>query len=181
MLQTPLPEQVIAAVPPFPKPSQALPEPFVFVPITNSEASKGRGSAKRIVRAHVTRVQHAKSSTLSFTQNLQNWTVKPHLHRTQPARNQSQSQIQTPRPASSRRTSDESKRRKGKKSTSPEDDEPTAAIDEAVVAVPKIPAAKRLGASRQDPFWSYPVEYEPYLPAIFAHCTSPKCGSLNAC
>jgi len=47
----------------------------------------------------------------------------------------------------------------------------TQAIEAATVVlnVPKLPADKRLGAARQDPFWSYPVDYEPYLPAIFAH------------
>jgi hypothetical protein len=74
MLQTPLPNQL-------PKPSAVLPDPYVFVPITDNEAAKGRGAAKRIVRAHVTRVQHAKSSFLSSTQELQTWTVKPYIHR----------------------------------------------------------------------------------------------------
>lgn len=157
------------------KPSQTLPQPFVFVPITGAEASKGRGSAKQIVRAHVTRVQHAKSSTLSFTQNLESWTVNPQVHRPQPSQAECQSQIPRRRAATKKAAS---KRAKNKKPTVDiTDDNDVEEIvrrssSESVTVspkVPRIPAAKRLGAARQDPFWSYPVEYEPYLPAIFAH------------
>lgn len=76
MLETPLASKDIQSK--FHRPPTTLLDPFVFVPITQQEAAKGRGAAKRIVRAHVTRVQHAKSSTLSSTQDLQTWTVKPY-------------------------------------------------------------------------------------------------------
>ena len=61
--------------------AQTMPDPFVFVPITQAEAAKGRAAAKRIVRAHVTRVQHAKSSNSNSQFNLQTWLVKPYIHR----------------------------------------------------------------------------------------------------
>ena len=157
------------------KPSQLLPEPFVFVPITGAEASKGRGSAKQIVRAHVTRVQHARSSTLSFTQNLESWTVNPQVHRPQPTLSESQSQIPRRKTATKKSVLGRVKTKKIA-ANHPDADEveeigrPQAPEVVTVVSkVPGIPAAKRLGAARQDPFWSYPVEYEPYLPAIFAH------------
>lgn len=104
--------------------NQSLPEPFVFVPITSGEAAKGRGAAKRIVRAHVTRVQHAKSSALP-SHNLENWTVKPYIHRdTAPARRK-------PRPSGAtarRRTVGTEK-----------DGEPSEQNDDrALVVVPKL-------------------------------------------
>jgi hypothetical protein len=36
-----------------------------------------------------------------------------------------------------------------------------------VVRVPKLTA----GGGSDDPFWSYPVDYQPHLTPIFAHCT----------
>ena len=175
MAQTTLLEQPSTQPLGAPKPSQSLPEPFVFVPITGAEASKGRGSAKQIVRAHVTRVQHARSSTLSFTQNLESWTVNPQVHRPQPSFSESQSQIPRRRAAPKR----SGPRRVKTKNIAPgdanADDVEEVVLSQAPEAVavisrvPGIPAAKRLGAARQDPFWTYPVEYEPYLPAIFAH------------
>lgn len=157
------------------KASQSLPEPFVFVPITGAEASKGRGSAKQIVRAHVTRVQHAKSSTLSFTQNLESWTVNPQVHRPQPSFSESQSQIPRRKAAPKRSGPRRAKTKKAATTDAGADDVEEVVRSQApeavavVSKVPRIPAAKRLGAARQDPFWTYPVEYEPYLPAIFAH------------
>lgn len=158
------------------RPSQILPEPFVFVPIQGAEAAKGRGPAKQVVRAHVTRVQHAKSSTLSYTQNLEAWTVDPQVPQAQPTLSESQTQIPR-RKALSKKVA--SKRAKAKKSTTANNNtndndvegivrsQPPETV--AVTKVPQIPAAKRIGAARQDPFWVYPVDYEPYLPAIFAH------------
>jgi hypothetical protein len=137
------------------KPSQSLPEPFVFVPITGAEASKGRGSAKQIVRAHVTRVQHAKSSTLSFTQNLESWTVNPQVHRPQPSFSESQSQIPR-RKAAPKRSGP--RRAKTKKVPTPDadaDDIEEVARQSApeaiavVSKVPRIPAAKRLSGRIQ--------------------------------
>jgi hypothetical protein len=166
MLETPLVEQ---------RPSQTLLEPFLFVPISGPEASKGRGAAKQVVRAHVTRVQHAKSSTLTYTRNLETWTVNPQSNRTQLGISQGQSQIPRkkaiPRKVAIRRA-------KSTRATATEPDdvdieevEPTQAPETTAIVlnVPRLPAAKRVGAARQDPFWTYPVDYEPYLPAIFAH------------
>ena len=164
--------------------NHCIPEPFVFVPITGAEASKGRGAAKQIVRAHVTRVQHAKSSTPSYRQNLESWTVNPQIHRQQSSL--SESQFQTSKTPTPPKKSVEARKKNRKaataaanaatatKSAIEEDVEEIVRQDEprGVVArsqVPKIPGAKRAGAARQDPFWSYPVDYQPYLPAIFAH------------
>ena len=168
MLETPLAEQ---------RPNQTLPEPFLFVPISGPEASKGRGAAKQAVRAHVTRIQHAKSSTLTYTRNLETWTVKPQSNRTQLGIFQGQSQISKkkaiPRKVASKRAKSTQIAATADK---PDDDDieevvPTEALETATVVlnVPRLPAAKRVGAARQDPFWTYPVDYEPYLPAIFAH------------
>ncbi|KAM0723932.1 hypothetical protein Q7P37_000923 [Cladosporium fusiforme] len=188
MLETPIREHTFtttSSTPAAPRASQSLPEPFVFVPITGAEAAKGRGAAKQIVRAHVTRVQHSKSSTLSYTQNLEPWTVKPHVHRTQPARPQNQTQILETE-TSRKKSTDNRKRSKKAAATaaaaaaaaasSSSADANSEDVEEivrrqppAVTQVPRLPAAKRVGAARQDPFWSYPVEYQPYLPAIFAH------------
>jgi hypothetical protein len=168
MMETPLLEQ---------HPSQTLPEPFLFVPISGSEASKGRGAAKQAVRAHVTRVQHAKSSTLTYTRNLETWTVNPQRHRTQPGLSEGQSRIPRKKAVSGKVAA---KRANSKQVAAtiakPDDDDAEEVVQTqtpetttVVLNVPRLPAAKRLGASRQDPFWSYPVDYEPYLPAIFAH------------
>ena len=134
-----------------------LPQPFVFVPITSGEAAKGRGAAKRIVRAHVTRVQHAKSST-SNSHNLENWTVKPYIHRdTVAARRKPRANG----PAAARRRG---------RDAEAEDGDSDEKRSRAVAIVPKLVAT---GGSHDDPFWTYPVEYQPYLTPIFAHCTSP--------
>lgn len=184
MLETPVREHTFTtpATSNAPRPSQTLPEPFVFVPITGAEAAKGRGAAKQIVRAHVTRVQHSKSCTLSFTQNLEPWTVKPHVHRTQPARSQGQTQILEPE-GSRKKPAENRKRSKKAAATaaaaaasSSNSNSDNQDVEEIVrqqlplaTQVPRLPAAKRIGAARQDPFWTYPVDYQPYLPAIFAH------------
>jgi hypothetical protein len=168
MLETPLLEQ---------HPSQTLPEPFLFVPISGPEASKGRGAAKQVVRAHVTRVQHAKSSALTYTRNLETWTVNPQNHRTQLGMSEGQSQIPRKKAMSRKVAAKRAKSNQVAATTArPNDDDveevvqtQTPETTTIVLSVPRLPAAKRLGAARQDPFWSYPVDYEPYLPAIFAH------------
>ena len=168
MLETPLLEQ---------HPSQTLPEPFLFVPISGPEASKGRGAAKQVVRAHVTRVQHSKSSTLTYTRNLETWTVNPQNHRTQLGMSEGQSQIPRKKAVSKKVAAKRTKSSQAAVATAKtgEDDAEEIVRTQApetssvILSVPRLPAAKRLGAARQDPFWSYPVDYEPYLPAIFAH------------
>jgi hypothetical protein len=168
MLETPLVEQ---------RPSQTLPEPFLFVPISGPEASKGRGAAKQVVRAHVSRVQHAKSSTLTYTRNLETWTVNPQSSQTQLGISQGQSQIPRKKAVPRKVASQKAKSTQVAATTAkPDDDdieevEPTQAPETTAIvfSVPRLPAAKRVGAARQDPFWTYPVDYEPYLPAIFAH------------
>ncbi|QIX02134.1 hypothetical protein AMS68_007651 [Peltaster fructicola] len=152
MLESPLKSLPTNRPPSLPRASQILPDPFVFVPISTAEAAKGRGTAKSIVRAHVTRVQHAKSSTLSSTQHLESWQVKPQIRRPPPAAKKI--------PTASRTKSAPSSKDEAEKCETRET---------AVIPVPKIPASRRNGSGRQDPFWTYPVEYEPYLPAIFAH------------
>lgn len=137
--------------------SQTLPDPFVFVPITGKEAAKGRGAAKQIVRAHVTRIQHAKSSALSALQELQTWTVKPCIHGntvpdTVPTRRKQRTAVLLNK-----------RRNKGQPEENGDDDDKSKELPVAVV--PKIPT----GTAGDDPFWSYPVEYQPYLAPIFAH------------
>lgn len=53
------------------KPIKTVSDPFVFVPISGSEAARGRGPARKIVRAHVTRVQHEKNGNFSVGQGMQ--------------------------------------------------------------------------------------------------------------
>ena len=133
------------------RPPTTLTDPFVFVPITQQEAAKGRGAAKRIVRAHVTRVQHAKSSTLSSTQDLQTWTVRPYIHR-DAAVSRRRARVNTKKP---KRDVD-------------------IAIDtsETELASPKGRSSSIVpfGTIGADPFWTYPVDYQPELSPIFAHC-----------
>ena len=154
MLETPLQSQQSQQAH---QPATTLPDPFVFVPITRQEAAKGRGAAKRIVRAHVTRVQHAKSSTLSGSQDLQTWMVKPYIHRDN---------------ASNRRKT-RTLAQSGKRRANglEEEDEPsTGPRQKSVALVPRLPT----GSAGDDPFWTYPVEYQPYLSPIFAHCQCCK-------
>ena len=152
MLETPLTKSKAQST--IHQPAQTLAEPFVFVPITQGEAAKGRGAAKRIVRAHVTRVQHAKSSNL-HGQDLQSWTVKPYIHgdvasvKRKPCASGAQ---QKRRPNGNFQTDDDSSSR---------------LRERAIVIAPKLPT----GGAGEDPFWSYPVEYQPYLSPIFAHCS----------
>lgn len=168
MLELPLVEQ---------RPSQTLPEPFLFVPVSGPEASKGRGAAKQVVRAHVTRVQHSRSSTLNYTRNLESWTVEPQSHRMQLGISQGQSQIPRKKAASRKIAAKRAKPDPTAAATGKSTDDDIEEVVQTkppetatmVLSVPRLPAAKRLGASRQDPFWTYPVDYEPYLPAIFAH------------
>ena len=133
------------------RPPAALTDPFVFVPITQQEAAKGRGAAKRIVRAHVTRVQHAKSSTLSSTQDLQAWTVRPYIHRDAVTARR-KPKVNGPRPKPDASESQDKK-----------DDSSTSSRERSLSLVP-------FGHAGEDPFWTYPVEYQPYLAPIFAHC-----------
>lgn len=147
-----------------PCPQQTLTfSPIPQVPITQQEAARGRGAAKRIVRAHVTRVQHAKSSTLSSTQDLQTWTVKPYIHRDA---------------ASFRRkpkVNNQKLKRDPDGSVEKPDDEPDPLRERALSILP-------MGHAGEDPFWTYPVAYQPYLAPIFAHCklamSSKQCGML---
>jgi hypothetical protein len=112
---------------------------------------RGRGAAKRIVRAHVTRVQHAKSSTLSSTQDLQTWTVKPYIHRDGVSFRR-KPKVNNQKPTRDANGSDEKN-----------DSESAPSKKRSLSIVP-------FGNAGEDPFWTYPVEYQPYLAPIFAHC-----------
>ena len=151
MLETPLTAKPAQST--IHRPPAALTDPFVFVPITQQEAAKGRGAAKRIVRAHVTRVQHAKSSTLSSTQDLQTWTVRPNIHRE----------------AVSVRRKPKNNNQKSKSETiyskNKNEDSSSSSRERSLSLVP-------FGHAGEDPFWTYPVEYQPCLAPIFAHCKS---------
>lgn len=141
------------------KPNGSMHEPFVFVPITQSEAAKGRGAAKRIVRAHVTRVQHAKSSTLNGM-DLQSWTVKPYIHRDVADRKKSRANGTNEKKSTSVKT---------RKSPSVESSTSSDSSDSSktLLVIPKI-----ADNGAEDPFWSFPVDYKPEIAPIFAHCKS---------
>ena len=125
----------------------------------------------------MTRVQHAKSSTLTYTRNLETWTVNPQSHQKQLGISQGQSLIPRKKAISRKVASKKAKSTKVAATTAKHDDDDIEEVVQTqahettaiVLSVPRLPAAKRLGAARQDPFWTYPVDYEPYLPAIFAH------------
>lgn len=161
-----------------PKPvHQLMPEPFVFVPITTSEASKvsnfskaqqrqtdgsfalkGRGAAKRIVRAHVTRVQHAKSSTL-VGMDLQSWTVKPYIHR---------DSVTVKRKPKNKKTVDAKKADTTKKEKRPSDLDRSSSTDSSESSV-ELALPRLVDNAAEDPFWSWPVDYQPNISPIFAH------------
>lgn len=142
------------------KTSNLMADPFVFVPIPRSEAAKGRGAAKRVVRAHVTRVQHAKSSTPSAHMELQLWTVMPHTHR-------EASETRKNRPGGHSKNSAQSSSGSSQQSdrSSPASNSSSSSFE---VFLPKLPA----GNAAEDPFWTFPVDYQPQLSPIFAHCMS---------
>ncbi len=140
--------------PAFHRAKQILSNRFVFVPITQGEAAKGRGTANSIVGAHVTRVQHARSSTLSGFQDIQNWTVTPYVHRGRTAGRRSRRKVGAA----------EELRAKQHEIL----DENNDVIGVSKKALPVL----AFGSAGEDPFWSYPVEYQPYLSPIFGHCES---------
>ena len=138
------------------KSAQKLVEPFVFVPISRSEAARGRGSAKRVVRAHVTRVQHAQSKQFVGV-DLQSWTVDPFVpkdsitSKRKPRRPQIKRNVVTDQESSS-----------------------TDARDGSTDLVPTIPRIVDNGA--EDPFWTFGVDYKPEIAPIFAHCKQVAAG-----
>jgi len=173
------------------KPIITMPEPFVFVPITGSEAAKGRSAAKRIVRAHVTRVQHAKSSAVGSHMELQSWTVRPYIHRTHATMKRKKAAAAAPTEPESNEASSSRAIAKAKSSSAnaakskspPSATTPSTAIirirkssnssstysgsSKPNFAVP-VPVLIT-GGSNDDPFWSFPVDYQPALSPIFAH------------
>lgn len=165
MLVTPLQQQTDTST--LRRPPQGLPAPFVFVPITGNEAAKGRRAAKRIVRQHVTRVQHAKSSTLNGTQDLQTWTVKPYIHSDQAVRRKPQAKQSEGKGKAKRCSSSDSDENKDAKP-------PPRELAMALI-IPKLPS----GTQQEDPFWTFPVDYKPYLAPIFAHCMLRRKGLLK--
>lgn len=136
--------------------SQILPDPFVFVPVTGKEARRGRGAANRLVRAHVTRFQHAKSGTLRSSQDLQDWTVRPYIHR------------KTPLPIRPRAKRGDDMAKAGSEEEA--DDEEREEARKMGMGIMKIVHRLPTGSAHDDPFWTYPVEYQPALSPIFAHC-----------
>ncbi|KAK5110018.1 hypothetical protein LTR62_006385 [Meristemomyces frigidus] len=136
---------------------------FVFIPITGAEASKGRGAAKPIIRAHVTRVQHARSSALNSTQNSQTWSVKPYVYREQ---NIASRKKATPRPKAN-----EGKKlqpRKGSSSEASADTTSTTTTPETamILHIPKLPTS---AGALADPFNSSPTDNQPSLSPLLAH------------
>lgn len=168
--------------------------PLVFVPISNDEASQGRPRARHLVRAHLTRLQHATSLPSRPSQSLDSWYVARQTPTAQLKGTKNQWQVgEMPSTSQKRRKVCKSVQSNEEKKEEKEKESASQNTKVAAVNVPLIPAARRAGAGRQDPFWSYPVEHEPYLPAIFAHyienvavdipdldCASSK-GSLRHC
>ncbi|KAF2726182.1 hypothetical protein K431DRAFT_214139 [Polychaeton citri CBS 116435] len=156
----------------------SMPDPFLFVPITQDEAAKGRGSTKRIVRAHVTRVQHARSAA-NAGQELHDWTVQP-----QTARRSSTTTNKRSASAISVTGTGNVKPKAAPSKQSPhnpiDDEELTisskaipAPLSRAVVRktrpvvlpLPSIP----VGSAAADPFWTYPAERLAFIPTIIHH------------
>lgn len=140
------------------------PAPFVFVPVSGHEASQGRGPANYLVRAHIARWRHAMTPPSSQRLDFNGWEAPT-------AENNAEEDAADNTPQAKERPNTSKKRQKARHIFR---DDRVRAVDKhrsAVISpdIPRIPAAKRAGAERQDPFWSYPVDYEPYLPAIFAH------------
>lgn len=159
MLEHPLQQQAVTTA--LRGRAQPLVEPFVFVPVAGDEAAKGRGAAKRIVRAHVTRVQHAKSSALSGTQDLQTWTVRPYIHRdTLAVRKKAQNGC------TAAKTKKRPQRRTHSSSEESTESEGSRGEQQSVaVVLHRLPS----GGGHEDPFWTYPVEHKPELSPLFAH------------
>lgn len=134
------------------------------MPVSGQEASQGRGPANHLVRAHVARLRYASTPRTPEQQNSDECevTLAENSHPQGGAR-RSLSSKEQPNTSKKRRTANQAA----------QDDIVRAVTRQRRTAtlpdIPRIPAAKRAGAERQDPFWTYPVEYEPYLPAIFAH------------
>lgn len=143
---------------------QKLALPFLFVPVSNNQAALGRQGANQLVRAHVTRLRHA--TALKASQD-EVGGKSPMLRHTASEPAQFSGMIrhntQLANTSKKRRSIEEANHEnEAAKSTNPQ-------IIANHTSIPGIPAAKRAGAGREDPFWSYPVDYEPHLPAIFAH------------
>lgn len=137
---------------------------FVFVPVSGKEASQGRGPASHLVRAHIARSRYASIPQKSQQQSFDDRAVPP--------ADSSTHQGGTRKNLPAKEQPNTSKKR-GRANQAAHNGVVTAAIRQRgnapVPDIPRIPAANRAGAERQDPFWTYPVQYEPYLPVIFAH------------
>lgn len=133
------------------KPLTTISDPFVFVPISGSEAATGRGAAKRIVRAHVTRVQHERNGNFNIGQDLQSWTVKPY----QP------SAANTKKKRTTKRAVETLKRNESSSDSSSS----SSVITKRSSSSLSLPS----GGAFDDPFWTFPVDRQPELSPIFAH------------
>lgn len=151
------------------KPLTTISDPFVFVPISGSEAATGRGAAKRIVRAHVTRVQHERNGNFNIGQDLQryacrqhcdgssdterirSWTVKPY----QP------SAANTKKKRATKRAVETLKRNESSSDSSSS----LSVITKRSSSSLSLPS----GGAFDDPFWTFPVDRQPELSPIFAH------------
>ena len=161
MLGTPIAKQDVKST--VNRVSQAMPDPFVFVPITQQEAAKGRGPSKRIVRAHVTRRAHLTRTSGLSGHEIQDWTVNPSIHRNAVAVRRKPGSVGL---QERRRTIVAAE--KDEKSS-----EETKELSRALT-VPNIP----VGSAETDPFWTYPVDFQPLFSEILSYCQFTAVSSI---
>lgn len=142
-------------------PAQNMSEPFCFVPVTQGDASKGRTAAKRIVRAHVTRMQHAKSNTFNGM-DLQSWTVNPRV--------QSES-IPSVRRKSNKAVQSGNKQKDRTKNLQRSTSEETSSTSASSGASSsELVIRSQVDNAAGDPFFTFPMDYHPAISPIIAHC-----------
>lgn len=138
-------------------PTQDLIDPFVFVPISATEAANGRGAAKSVVRAHVTRLQHAKSAA-SRAHTFLHWSGTAEgptgkALKVSPA-SETPSEVVEWEQREDGEISEEGASKEG------------TSKDPLSVVIPALPS----GSGTEDPFWTYPVDHQPVFSPIFSHC-----------
>lgn len=148
---------------------------FVFVPVSGQEASQGRGPANYLVRAHIARLRYSSTPQPLQQQPSNDCEVLHTENNTQQNGPRKELHVkEQPNTSKKRRRRANQVARDGLVSMA------TGHAGKPIVPdIPRLPAARRAGADRQDPFWTYPVEYEPYLPAIFAHYIENVAVEMN--
>lgn len=144
-------------------PAQNMAEPFCFVPVTQGDASKGRTAAKRIVRAHVTRMQHAKSNTFNGM-DLQSWTVNPHVQ------SESIPSVRRKPRKIAQCVSKPRDRTKNLQRSVSEEKSSTSASSGSSSS--ELVLSTQIDNAAADPFFTFPMDYHPEISPIIAHCGS---------